>query len=245
MAWSPSSTEKFMQCPMRWWLDRQGAIGRARDESAMEQGSAYHAVMALHWKEWPLVVDIHPDVRKAVDRTLAQEGEALREQGVVCVECVLGGTDEERLRHGRYPGTADLVTDNGSGLTVTDYKTKNTLQPAYVDAELRQTQRSWQFKQYAWFVQERFNRPVTRVRKLLVAFKPSLRVWLATYPITQHELSMWRMQAEQVWHLMDGVVDGMVAPWQNADACERYGWQHRCDHYEHCWDGAPIEYKET
>ena len=246
MVWSPSSTERFMQCPMRWWLDRQGAIGRTRDESAMEQGSDYHAAMARYWTEgdWPE----DPTIARAMERTISQEGNALREQGITCVECVLGGTDEERQRHGRYPGTADLVTDNGVGLTVTDYKTKNTLQPAYVDAELRQTQRSWQFKQYAWFVQQRFERPVTHVRKLLVAFKPSLRVWLATYPITQHALSQWHIQAQAVWRLMDRMEKPLTPfekPWQNADACERYGWQHRCDHYETCWDGQPIEYKET
>lgn len=253
MPWSPSSTERFLQCPMRWWLDRQGAIGRVRDESAMEQGSAYHAAMAMHWGRKDEPVSFHtniwewhsPDICRAVERAIAQEGEALREQGVVCVECVLGGTPEEIARHGRYPGTADLVTDNGNGLTVTDYKCKMNLQPAHVDAQLRETQRSWQLKQYAWFVQEKYKQPVTHVRKLLVAFKPTLRVWLVSYPVTQQELSMWYEQAAHVWHLMDEMTQSKIKVWRNADACERYGWQHRCDFYEHCWDGQPIECKES
>lgn len=251
MAWSPSSTEKFLSCPMRWWLDRQGAIGRVRDESAMEQGTEFHNAMAALWEEdgnfyWPNRV-----IEQAVERVIEQELVTLREQGVVCVECVLGGTEDERLCHGRYPGTCDLVTENEHvsengtrGLTVTDYKTKMTLQPAYVDAELRQTQRSWQFKQYAWFVQEKYQRPVTHVRKLLVAFKPSLKVWLVSYPVTQEELNTWWLQANQVWAAMDLLeTQEKQWIWQNSDACERYGWQHRCDHYEQCWDGAPIEYK--
>lgn len=217
----------------------------------MEQGSDFHAAMAATWLHgapggWPAPIET------AVARVFAQEGDALREQGIVCVECVLGGPADEAARHGRYAGTCDLVTDNGAGLTVTDYKTKASLQPAYVDAELRQTQRSWQFKQYAWFVQEQFGRPVTHVRKLLVAFKPTLRVWLQTYPVTQQELSVWYAQAQDVWNLMDSMTgewhdahgddSGPLSVWQNADACERYGWQHRCDYYEHCWDGQPIEY---
>src|SRR5258708_4995548 len=116
MPWSPSSTEKFMSCPQKWWLDRQGVVGRARDESAMEQGTEFHECMASYWTDSPWIVPAYdlasPLVSKAVERTIVQEGVALREQGVVCVECVLGGTEEERLRHGRYPGTADLVTQN-------------------------------------------------------------------------------------------------------------------------------------
>ena len=235
---------------MKWWLDRQGAIGRVRDETAMEQGTAYHAAMARYWTDdGPTLWFSDQLIARAVERTIVQEGDALREQGIVCVECVLGGTTEEIAKHGRYPGTADLVTDNGVGLTVTDYKTKATLQPAYVDAELRQTQRSWQFKQYAWFVQQKYGREVTQVRKLLVAFKPTLRVWLATYPVTQQELSKWYRQALRVWEQMDQMenehLDDCGGAWQNADACERYGWQYRCDFYGICWEGAPLAYKET
>lgn len=210
----------------------------------MEQGTQFHALMAKFWNDRDDDFGADP-IGRAVERVMYQEGPALLEQGVVCVECVLGGPDDERLRHGRYPGTCDLVTDNGNGLTVTDYKTKAKLDQTYVHGELLQTRRSWQFKQYAWFVQERFQRPVTHVRKLLVAFKPTLRVWLEPSAVTQEELSSWKVQADYVWGLMDEMEYGNIPPWRNADACTRYGWEYRCDHYESCWLGQPIEYKES
>jgi hypothetical protein len=230
---------------MKWWLSRQGAVGRARDESAMEQGTQFHQAMADCWLKHECTPGNwtgNDEIDRAVGRTFVQEGEALREQGIIGVEVNLDGNDAEAARHGRYPGTADLVTQNAHGLTVTDYKTKATLQPAYVDSELRQTQRSWQFKQYAWFVQEKYKQPVTHVRKLLVAFKPTLRVWLQPYPVSQQELSKWYESAAHVWRLMDEMENGTVKVWRNSDACERYGWQYRCDYYEQCWDGAPIEF---
>ena len=241
--WSPSSTEKFMTCPTRWWLDRQGAIGRVQDTQAMEQGSAYHEGMAAYWEECKFWA-ADSLVMKAIDRTILQEGDALREQGIVGVEVNLDGNDAEAARHGRYPGTCDLITQNATGLTVTDYKTKGKLEAAYVDRELRQTDRSWQLKQYAHFIQLKYGRPVTQKRKLLVSFVP-LKVWLVTYPVTQHELSTWHTQAEVVWGLMDEVECGNLAAWQVESACERYGWQWRCPYYENCWDGAPITYEEA
>ena len=230
-----------------------GAIGRVRDESASEKGTLFHAKMANHWNGLPIEHDtaLGEDealVLRAGRKVIAQEGDNLREQGIIGVEVNLDGDDAEAARHGRYPGTCDLITYNADrGLTITDYKTKKNLDAKYVDAELRETQRSWQLKQYAWFTQLKYNRPVTHVRKLLVAFAPALKVWLATYPITQHELSAWYTQAQRIWALMDEVeeLDSYDSAWQNDDSCERYTWQWRCAFYETCWDGAPIEYRET
>ena len=239
--WSPSSTETFLSCPRKWWLNRQGVVGRAQDESAREQGSAFHAAMAAYWNETTFVNESGL-VTKAVERALQQERDALRERGVVGVEVNLKGDDAEAARHSRYPGICDLITDNGGGLTVTDYKTKNKMDAKYADGELRQTQRSWQLKQYAYFVQQKYGRPVTHVRKLLVAFAPALKVWLVSYAVTQQELSGWYSQARTVWEQMDRIefYDDGRKVWQNAGECERYGWMWRCPYYETCWDGAPM-----
>lgn len=252
MPWSPSSVNDWLACPRLWWLKRQRVVGRARDETAMEMGSAFHVAMA---HVWTLTGDEgsidcgDPIVARAVVKVMAQEGEALREQGIVGVEVNLDGDDAEAARHGRYPGTCDLITDNGSGLTVTDYKTKKNMDAKYADGELRETQRSWQLKQYAWFVQQKYNRPVTHVRKLLVAFAPSLKVWLVSYPVTQQELSSWYTQAQLIWNIMDEMnewtLDMIGIVWQNANSCERYGYQYRCTMYDVCWNGAEINREES
>ena len=245
--WSPSSTEVFLACPMAWYLKRQGVQGRPMDTTAMDQGTEFHTHMAAYWwcrgdlRKYLLVAPWHNILKTVID----QEGDALRENGFVGAEVVLGGPPEEAARHGRYPGTCDLVTENETGLTVTDYKTKAKMDPRFADRELRQTQRSWQLRQYAWFVQEKYGRPVTQIRKLLVAFTPVLKVWLATYPVTPAMLNDWAIQAHEVWNQMDRMIATEVFPWQNPDACERYGWDWRCQFYEICWDGAPMEFKET
>ena len=239
MPWSPSSVRDFQTCPRYWWLKRQGVEERVRDETAMDLGTQFHALMAEYWQahnQGGHDVDdtrFDPLVKRTVERVLSQEMEALREQGVVGVEVNLGVDDEEAARHGRYPGTCDLITDNGNGLTVTDYKTKYKMEAKYADGELRQTQRSWQLYQYAWFAQERYQRPVTSIRKLLVAFTPAVKVWLVAYPITPQQLNDWYIQAVTVWQRMDERDN-----WQNENNCERYGWNYRCGMYEKCWEGA-------
>ena len=237
MPWSPSSVRDFQTCPRYWWLKRQGVEERARDETAMELGTAFHVVMAAWWRKE--ASSASPLVQRAVDMVIAQEGEALEERGVAGVEVNLDGDDEEAARHGRYPGTCDLITDNGSGLTVTDYKTKYKMEAKYADGELRQTQRSWQLYQYAWFVQQKYGRPVTSIRKLLVAFTPALKVWLVAYPLTKQQVDEWYGQACEVWKIMDYLeITHRDYVWQNEQNCERYGWNYRCGMYEKCWEGA-------
>ena len=244
MAWSPSSVRDFQHCPRYWWLKRQGVEERARDETAMELGTEFHARMARHWSGSPSLWEMPLSetdslVHRAIEQTLAQEGDALREQGIVGVEVNLDGDDAEAARHGRYPGTCDLITNNGEGLTVTDYKTKYKMEAKYADGELRQTQRSWQLYQYAWFVQQKYGRPVTSIRKLLVAFTPAVKVWLVAYPMTYQQLSEWYSQAVWVWAAMDQCkVDPQSQVMQNEQNCERYGWNYRCGMYHICWEGA-------
>ena len=243
MPWSPSSTEAFLACPMAWYLKRQGVIGRVMDTTAMDQGTVFHAAMAAHWNR-DRDHKIPLGIVGAFQTVLEQED--LLELGLIGAEVNLGGPPEEAVRHGRYNGTCDLVTENETGLTVTDYKTKAKMDARFADRELRQTQRSWQLRQYAWFVQEKYQKPVTQIRKLLVAFTPVLKVWLATYPVTQETLTTWWDQANQVWAAMDLLeTQDQRWIWQNPDACERYGWDWRCQFYEICWDGAPMEYKEN
>lgn len=246
MPWSPSSVNDFMACPRLWWLKRQRVVERARDETAMGMGTLFHQHMAAFWGDnREGVPPADPLIDRAVARVVTQEGVALREQGVVGIEVNLDGDDAEAARHGKYPGTADLITDNGAGLTVTDYKTKMKLDDQYVDAELRQTARAWQFLQYAWFAQVKFERQVTQVRKLLVRFAP-LKVWLTTVEVTQEQLARWHVQAQNVWRRMDVVEQmGQDEVEQHEASCERFGWAWRCGMYGYCWDGQELTYKES
>jgi len=238
-----------MACPYEWLMRRQGAQGRVMDESAMEAGTQFHALMASWWTQGYADLSEAPSLERVFDRVIDQEGPALQERGVVGVEVNLDGDDEEAKRHGRYPGTADLITDNGAGLTVTDYKTKRTLPDVYVDRELRQTARSWQLYQYAHFAQIKYGRPVTKIRKLLVRFAPTVKVWLHAVDLTQPMLDHWYADAREVWVQMDRMAGWSpkqaMRAWRNPSACERFGWEWRCSLFEHCWDGMPLTFEES
>ena len=266
--WSPSSTEAFLACPMRWALRRRGAVGQASSWSpGLTAGSMFHEAMAAamnlqdgevvryepspHYiTEWPEDAEVSygeafDRVAKAVQMALTKEGNALRrDQRVLATELNLGGPVDEAARHGRYWGTLDLLTEDEHGLAVTDYKTHWKMDSKYADADLRATARSWQFRQYAYRAQEIYGRPVTCVRKLLVAFNPTVRVWpLYTHAITQEELRVWRDQAESAWRVMDDIDCEGVDAWRNENACEKYGWAWRCEYYNHCWDGEPLTWE--
>lgn len=250
--WSPSSTRDFMSCPRLWLNKRQGLEERARVwNPALLAGTVFHAGMkhdieGTEWDCMELLKAGWPPEEEGLEKAcnavlrgieLARQ-EALWHDGmIVALEDCLGGDPEEAARHGRYPGTADLVTEDKQGLMVTDYKTHWSRDARYADADLRETQRSWQLKQYAWFAQEKYQKPVTRVRKLLVYFTPVLRVWLVEYPVW--DLAPWHAQAQEVWYQMDCLAGyGPHKPpvaWQHEESCERYGWVHRCSFYDSCW----------
>lgn len=253
--WCPSAVNDFMACPRKFVLRRQGTPERTQSawSPGLIAGTVYHAGMkhdidGTEWDvldlvnaDWPTgSPDIHPErVASAIVRGILDTREVLTfHSGIVSLEDILGGPEEEAKIHGRYAGTADLITEDEQGLIVTDYKTHWKREARYADAELRETQRSWQLKQYAWFAHEKYARPVTRVRKILVYFTPVLKVWSVEYPVTPEALSAWYSQALNVWEEMDRYEGYPVGSPQNDDSCERYGWDYRCSYYNHCWEGA-------
>jgi hypothetical protein len=254
---------------MRWWLQRHGARAQSSNWSpGLTAGTLFHEAMASaltlndgeavtyqpapeHLAAWPASVtsvtfdDVCARVYKAVRETLTTQSAALRrDQRVLATELNLGGPADEAARHGKYWGTLDLLTEDAEGLCVTDYKTHWKMDSKYADAELRATARSWQFRQYAYRAQEIYKRPVTRVRKLLVAFTPTVRVWpLYTHAITQAELSIWHARAQAAWKVMDHMDASLMPAWQNEKACEKFGWAWRCEYYTNCWDGEPLNWE--
>lgn len=262
MAWSPSSVRDFQLCPRLWWLKRQRV--QERSSSVWSPGNlcgvAFHKGMealicggngdvesAVYsvLDDWPVGVEGMGDAGKRIVRgAIAAKLEmpfVTETEHVLGCEVMFGDNAEEAARHGRYPGTADLITEDADGIIVTDYKTHYKREAKYSDEELRETQRSWQLKQYAWFAQEKYQKQVTRVRKILVYFTPVLKVWSYTHTLKNDELANWYAQATELWMTMDAMnALEMSASWQNGDACERFSWQWRCSMYSYCWDGEEI-----
>jgi hypothetical protein len=250
-----------MACPVLWLNKRQGVPERPRVfHPALLAGTAFHAGMEAYLsggtpqqaleaavaRDWPEGDTEGLSQEKVCAMVLGALDTAYVElspgdSGMLACEVVLGGPPEEAERHGRYAGTSDLITENETGLTVTDFKTKIKIEPQYVDRELRETARSWQLKQYGWFAEKMYEKPVTKLRKLLVSLSQP-KVWLYTHDVLTGELEEWHLQAQEVWWQMDcmaGFSPNVEAhPWRHEDACERYGWAFRCGYYGICWEGA-------
>lgn len=261
--WSPSSTRDFMACPQLWLNKRHGAPERARVfHPGLLAGTAFHRGMEAYLsggnpqeavevsvaRDWPQEGTEGFPRDKVLSTVLmglhrGYEALDLKPTGVLGLEVRLSGPEEEALRHGRYAGTSDLVEELEDGsLGVWDYKTHWSRDARYSDPDLRETQRSWQLRQYAYFAQGYYEKPVSMVSKLLVYFAPVLKVWTVSYRVTQEQLTAWYAQAQEVWYQMDGMAGygphKPPQPWQNEGSCERYGWQWRCSYYDTCWEGA-------
>jgi len=252
-----------MACPVLWLNKRQGVPERPRVfHPALLAGTAFHAGMEAYLSggtpQQALEAAVARDWPEGDTEGLSQEKVCatvllglhsayehlgdLAPEGILGCEVRLSGPEEEAERHGRYAGTADLVYEAQGQLVVTDYKTHWNRDLRYIDADLRNTQRSWQLRQYAWYAQEYYGKEVKEISKLLVYFTPRLKSWRVSYPVTQEGLRAWYAQAQEVWYQMDtlaGLGPHLApVPWQNEAMCERYGWQHRCSYYDTCWEGV-------
>lgn len=252
--WSPSHTERWLLCPVKEQLTRDGVIGRLEKWSpGAIVGTALHKGLAILMQdeeqepkaivavqesvnaEWPPDGTAGWDVNKVIAETITclrriyreRMPELLQDNGcVVGVECALGEGD---TADGRYPGTPDLITEHGPEdgryLCVTDWKSHWVLDDRYIERELVSTEESWQLFQYAWFAQQYYALPVRHVRKCVIrVINP--KSWLYTVKVTPERLTRWHAQATVVWEQMSH-----STPWQNWGSCRRYG---RCEFWEHC-----------
>ena len=252
--WSPSHVNKFLECPVKWSLGRQGVPEvREKWSPGLIIGTALHAALAEHFRgplshtrdegledivragivtNWPPEeYGFEPEVvvSRAVatlHRVLDKTPEVLADGGrVVAVEEALGPGEREL---GTYPGTADLITEHDGGryLGVTDWKTHWSLDDPWVEKELSETERNFQLHQYAWFARQKYGKPVAWVRKVVARCLPGPKAWLHTVPVTTQKLDKWHKGAEVVWAQMTA---GVVYP--NWQSCRKYG---KCGYYFDC-----------
>lgn len=146
--WSPSHVNKWLECPLKWSLQRQGVEGvREKWSPGLVVGTALHAGLAQAFggseqdaaycgeiaggtlaNDWPQgdTGDFDLDVVRhkmlnALAKALDKRGELLGDYGrVLGVEVKLGDGDRET---GQYPGTADLITQHGNppGIDAPEY----------------------------------------------------------------------------------------------------------------------------
>lgn len=251
--WSPSTTLRWLTCPRKWELERQGQQGVGRRWSPGRiVGTALHAGWCAWMRgegDYPQVMEstlqegwereqpdteltlfvVHGHAHRALRRVVAEQGGVLLGDHGVFVGCevVLGPGDKEVRR---YPGTADLITEHGTPddryLVITDWKTHWDLGDTWVDKQLTRQEDWWQLTQYAYFAQELYNKPVRMVRKVTARCLPSPRSWMTAEMVSTDVLTRWHKEATVVWQAMSA---GQT--YQNWTSCGDYGgceYRHVC-----------------
>ena len=120
----------------------------------------------------------------------------------------------------KVPRIVDCVLAREDGtLEVWDWKSKMRLDDQYLGETMRATLHQWQLLDYAWHVQEWFQRPVSRAGWGLIVLAPSTKARLLPVKLEPGRLDQWRRDADQIWFQMSGDDHNAQARWHNWEAC--------------------------
>lgn len=244
-AYSPTQTETFLTCPMLWWYGhKQGWQMQGGWTPNRLIGNAVDAGMKALWRgeslpkaqDWAAATVCREYVeqdtwslddlyaRATLGVLLGSKSPHLNGMEIVAVEPSLNG---------RKP---DVVLRSSEGLVVDDLKVSLSLDARSQEWRFEEYTHKWQFRDYAYHVQEEFKEPVVQVRVVQVVLSPRRHVPIHSIPMTQTLLDQWHRSAEQVWLLMHRMEQGLLHPWMNLRACTdtRQHFGKRCDMYEAC-----------
>lgn len=245
--YSPTETEVFLTCPMLWWYtDKQRWQSRAGWTPNRLIGNAVDAGLKNLWRGGTFAYAIDTAEAAVCKGYVRQDTWTLDDlysrarQGVVlgANSAQLTGMSiiavEPRI-NGRKP---DLVLRSSEGLVVDDLKVSLSLDARAQSQRFEEYTHKWQFKDYAYHVQEEFGEPVTQVRVVQVVLSPRRHVPIHSIPMTAAGLTQWHQSAEQVWWLMHRMEQGLLQPWMNLRVCTdiRQHFGRRCEMYEGCHD---------
>jgi len=244
---SPSRTERFLLCPMRESYERTWRPLAQREAPwapHLVLGNAIHAGLAHYhsqmsgsylgeasnilerefeeggaWTLTGLMKLVEKGIRASLDSPLLGPNDT-----VVATEDTIG---EHR---------ADLVFRTpGVGLHVWDYKTKLELKTDWVPRELAQYEESWQLKQTAWAVSQKYGEPVVETGVQLIVLSPRCKAYPVSQRLDAEIMANWLRSAERVWVLM-----AMKQPFMNTWACRKFG---PCPYIPACFVMAGDEAK--
>ena len=114
----------------------------------------------------------------------------------------------------RVPRIIDCILERAGALEVWDWKSHIKLDPQYLGERQRSIIHSWQLLDYGWHAQEWFGKPVTLVGTGEIILTPKAQFLPVPVVVIPARLAQWRMDAEQIWHMMATIPD-----WHNWEAC--------------------------
>ena len=195
--WTPNLLAgKVIHQAMAWWLRSGAAEFTQYDWARAELELGWPASEDGREACWNLV-------KAGITVATAQEEllEGIR-GSLVGVEVCLDHTDTP---HTPVPGScaiADMVHRPYGWLSITDHKTKLSLDAKWIPKQLRDTETSWQLFDYARRATLLYGEWVKEVRQNLIVCSPKPKAVLETVFISPERLIHWTRSAETVWARM-------------------------------------------
>lgn len=240
--YAPTPTEKFLQCQLRWALDRKWRPRAllTRADVARSVGIAFHKGIELYFNDRKcegktvipgLYVDAAVDNFKNWLNTEAHRGcdqEARTEIEVVpkTLEGMLRQFVAQEHLTKLYNVVSveltlkpwgncrlDLVLSDDLGLIVPDIKTRVYSSRYYRDQEFLQFPYTRQAYHYTWAAEQHFKEEVNRVILLVVPRNTRPTLLSETYYVNrEYRETVWRLGSIEVWRNMYAVASGQRFP---------------------------------
>jgi hypothetical protein len=227
MSYSPSQTELFARCPLKWWLQRRRGWTTsyvAKNELAMWMGTAIHDGVAHYFihnrkptlMEVQTVVDLkwNAEIANATSnsRILDNEDEKLAIEGLLSRAGKLI-TEQDPFPLSYKIEHIEGVFDDGSRIDLgghdnnnipffADWKSTKYCQKDDIASRLRDYAFSHQMMQYAWQFSKAINEVTRRYFIAFVVMAPKPLIHLESYELSTEMLDRWHVSAQQWWGQM-------------------------------------------
>lgn len=243
---SPSETEKYLQCPRLRCLDRVLQPRTAKWTPHITLGNAVHAGLAMYydpkWSDRPTAMAV--DEAHAVLEAGYQEQDEWTLDGLWSLaQRGMKATIDADVLQGVVIGTElaisrmrlDVLERYPDGLQTLDWKVKLKLEKRNLPYRIMDFDPSWQLLQNAWGVRQAYGETPKWARAVLIVLSPRVFVHIHAIKITDARLDDFGRTA--VWHWEDMETDrigferGQLPP-MNTRSCWAYG--RKCDFYDYC-----------
>jgi hypothetical protein len=254
VAYSPTQTVAWLECPTKRALYRQGIVARqyGRRELAAVLGQGMASGLEAYNRARLAGEEAHVDDIVAVGQArVAREFAAFdaAERGLDPRDHAQRDAVPERVSKGLraymaadpIPSTwavvgvetplnggsarPDLIVDDGRGACALDYKTKLTLKPEYEAREVERWQVSHQLMHYTTLLK------ATSYYICLLVLEPRFRAVIIPFEVDRDVLVRWARSAERIWAQM-AAEDAGAEPWMAATHADVYG---RCEYVDYCF----------
>jgi hypothetical protein len=256
--YSPSQTDVFLHCPIRWWLRYKGKYQPyyyAHKELAGSVGTAFSTYMEYRFSHDPVRAseEAYANLAKNMAQLqasricagMAEQYEASvnsrlqsfidafeADPGIIPPTWQLFDAERSFPDHGNCRVDTMFRTAQGA-LGVMDYKTRGRLNANWVESTKREFRTSNQLMHYAWAASEVYGEPVRRVAILLFAYEPQpVKAYMWHWPVDPQEVENWAAGRKSTWRVMQAMEDGKLTPWPASEHKTKFG---PCEYYGACY----------